>query len=458
MQVPGGSWWLLFLSSGLLCWACQASRTASLSFSEPGETVYSLQSFQWQDTKQMGAPGRSFADAVAQSFFPYRDGPVQVEGIRPGVAVSLENWRVAEHLLPPEILRAVKDGELTILVQEASDLPVSPEYIEATIANAQHVSLDEAGHVTQYRAGLPFPLLDPADPQAGLKAAWDARYADKGKTVQRWESLQLKNSAGEYQFGFSFFYAQAYGMHRADVKQEIPDWVANDVLYKEFMQVFLPVPGSFHPHLGFVHLRYWHDQETHPVGQWYITEGSPPRRNRALLTLAYDPEASAWKFPLLYEDFVGAPIHTYHWRLLASTVALVPGFVQGDQPLFGSRRIGYPLDPWELRTVYVVEATPRFERHPYSRKVFFFDQQTFAPCYMLMYDREGKHWRTAFFSYANPQFYPGAHEVRVPILIGRSWIDFALQRATLAVVEEAKYNDPLSPDFFSLANMMRKGK
>jgi len=106
----------------------------------------------------------------------------------------------------------------------------------------------------------------------------------------------------------------------------------------------------------------------------------------------------------------------------------------------------------------VVEATPRFDRHPYGRKVFFFDQQTFAPCYMLMYDRAGTHWRTAFFSYAHPQFYPGAQEVRVPILIGRSWIDFALQRTTLAVVEEAKYNAPLPADFFSLANMMRKSK
>jgi hypothetical protein len=48
--------------------------------------------------------------------------------------------------------------------------------------------------------------------------------------------------------------------------------------------------------------------------------------------------------------------------------------------------------------------------------------------------------------------------VRVPILIGRAWIDYAADRATLALVEQAIYNKPLPPDFFTLANMMRKSK
>jgi hypothetical protein len=161
---------------------------------------------------------------------------------------------------------------------------------------------------------------------------------------------------------------------------------------------------------------------------------------------------------MLYEDFVGSYIHTHHWRLLESKVAIVPGFVQGTDPLFGGQRAGYPLDPWELRTVYVVEAVPRRVGHPYGRKVFFFDQQTFAPCYVLIYDREGKHWRTVFFVYAHPTHYPGARDMRVPILIGRSWIDLTIDRAALALVKEAVYNQPFSPEFFTRANMIRKGK
>lgn len=399
----------------------------------------------------------SFAEQVLKEFFPYRQGPPRLSGLTPGVAIAAGNWQNAQAVLPPEILGAVRDGELTIVLQETTDLPVTPEYITATIEHAQAVSLDSSGNLMHYRAGLPFPLLDEADPLAGLKAAWNARYADSGDVVQRWESLNVRNRAGEYQYGFSFFYARTYGMHRAKSERNITAWEDQGILYKEFMQVFYPAPASFHPQLGLVHLRYWRDQDTRPVRQWYITEPLA-QRSRLLLTLAYNPASSAWKFPLLYEDFVGSYIHTYQWRLLETKVALVPGFVQGSEAVFGGQRAGYPLDPWELRTVHVVEAVPRRAEHPYGRKVFFFDQQTFAPFYVLIYNREGQHWRTGFFSYAHPAFYPGSRDVRVPILIGRAWIDYAADRATLALVEQAIYNKPLPPDFFTLANMMRKSK
>lgn len=443
-------WWVSCLGGAVFCWSCGVGRTTllpSLARSAVSQPAVST------PPAEKEAP---FAEQVLRGFFPYREGPPRLTGIVPGAALARGNWEIAQEVLPPELLGAVRDGEFTVLIQNTSDLPVSPEYMTATIESAQRVALDEAGNLTQYRAGLPFPLIEHTDPQAGLKTAWNARYADSGDAVQRWESLQVRNVAGEYQYGFSFFYARAYGMHRARPERDIPAWEAEDVLYKEFMQVLHPAPAiTIHPQLGLVHLRYWYDHDTHPVGQWYITGFLSIHR---LLTLAYNPESSAWRFPILYEDLVGTYIYAYQWRLVGAQLALVPGFVRGAEPLFGGQRAGYPLDPWELRTVYVVEAVPRRAEHPYGRKVFFFDQQTFAPLYVLIYDREGKHWRTGFFSYAHPAFYPGGQDVRVPILIGRSWIDFTGDRATIALVREAVYNNPLPPEFFSRANMIRKGK
>ena len=138
-------------------------------------------------------------------------------------------------------------------------------------------------------------------------------------------------------------------------------------------------------------------------------------------------------------------------------IALVPGFVKGTEPLFGGVRGGYPLDPWELRTVYVVEAIPRHTTHPYGRKVFCFDQQTFAPFYTFAYDQQGKLWRTEFLRYANPDFYPGGKDVRVPILIGRSWLDYISNRVILNTVTGAVYNQPLPAEFFTKSNMIQKG-
>jgi len=398
----------------------------------------------------------SFSERVLRGFFPYREGPPRVLGIVPGVAISQSNWQVASEALSQQLLTTVQNGELTILVQETSDLPVTPEYMTATIERAQGVTLDESGNLVHYYAGLPFPLLDPADPQAGLKAAWNARHADSGDIVQRLESLEVRDITGEYQYGFSFAYSRAYGMHRTKPERNVPAWEDEDILYKEFIQVLHPAPAiTIHPLLGLVHLFYWHDHDTRPVNQWYVTGFLSINRLR---TLVYDPGASAWRFPLLYEDLFGSYLHAYQWRLLSTRVALVPGFVHGTAPLFGGQRAGYPLDPWELRTVYIVEAVPRNPEHPYGRKVFYFDQQTFAPLYVLIFDHQGKQWRTGFFLYAHPTAYPGAKDLRVPILIGRSWIDFTADRATLALVTDATYNQPLSPDFFTPANMIRKGK
>ena len=442
-------WWFSCLSGILLCGACGGGGVALLPTS-----------MQAAATSPAARPAEGqegpFAERALRSFFPYQQGPPHITGIIAGTALAPGNWQLAQDVLPPEILDAVRNGSLTILVQDTSDLPVSPEYITATIEHAGDVSLDETGNLRQYRAGLPFPQLDPADPQAGLKAAWNARYADSGDAVQRWESLQLRSDMGEYEYGFSFFYARAYGMHRAKPERDITEWTKEGVWYKEFMQVLHPAPSiTFHPQLGLVHLRYWHDEDTRPVSQWYITGFLTINKN---VTLVYNPESSAWRFPVLYEDLVGGYLHSYQWRLLSTQVALVPGFVQGTTPLFGGQYSGYPLDPWELRTVYVVEAIPRRAEHPYGRKVFFFDQQTFAPLYVLIYDRQGKHWRTNFFSYAHPNAYPGGAEVRVPILIGRSWIDFTINRATVDLVSEAVYNKPLPPEFFTRANMLPKGK
>ncbi len=445
-------WWTIFLIWALLCCACGGSQTAQISPSQRSpETLYAGAA-----VNQTADAASSFAERVLRGFFPYRQGPPRVAGLAPGTALSSGNWQIAQEVLSPEILRAVRDGEFTILLQETSDVPVSPAYINATLEQAAQVSLQESGNLSEYQAGLPFPLLDEADPEAGLKAAWNARYADRGDAVQWFESLQVRNNDGEYQYGFSFFYARAYGMHRAKPERDIPEWKTEGILYKEFMQVLHPSPAiTIHPQLGLVHLRYWYDHDTRRVGQWYIMGYLTINR---LVTLVYNPEASAWRFPLLYEDLAGTYIHTYRWRLLDTTVALVPGFVQGTEPLFGGQRAGYPLDPWELRTVHIIEAVPRRNEHPYSRKVFFFDQQTFVPLYVLIYDRQGQHWRTGFSSYAQPASYPGAKDSRVPILIGRSWVDMVADRATISLVSDAQYNSTLPPDFFTRANMIRKGK
>src|SRR5581483_836306 len=205
--------WSVVIPPVIFAWACGTANLPARAPVVPGSPERSTTELYAVGNPVTGA--LSLNEQIEQSFFPYRQGPPRVPGIESGTAITQENWQVAQSVLSQQLVEAVHAGELSILVQETTDLPVSQEYQAATRASAQGVMLDADGNVSQYHAGLPFPILDPADTRAGLKAAWNARYAESGDVVQRLETLEVRDYAGAYQHGFSFSYARAYGMHRA---------------------------------------------------------------------------------------------------------------------------------------------------------------------------------------------------------------------------------------------------
>ena len=56
-------------------------------------------------------------ESILSGFHPYRQGPVQVEGITPGLRIDQSNAQVAQPVLPPEILTYLQAGDFTITVQ-----------------------------------------------------------------------------------------------------------------------------------------------------------------------------------------------------------------------------------------------------------------------------------------------------------------------------------------------------
>ena len=405
-----------------------------------------------------------FRELVLTEFYPYGHGtPVQGE-VGPGTQITPGNWPAAQNLLPQEILQRINDGHFVIQVQETTDLPPGDEYVVATMGSGESVRLRADEELEGYIAGRPFPALDSGDAQAGVKAAWNLFYRDAGDRLEQWSDTVVLDQNSSKTYSFSSYDARACGMYRAKQQYNLPEWEQNDIVCKEFSQTFaLPVSG--YPVAGghtdsnnqvgqsLLLLRHHYASDHRPIGQWFIT----PMSGR-MKSLAYDPEKSALGSTAIDEDVVNGQIVTHDWRLIAATVALVPGFVQHSQALFGGIGGGYPLDPWELRYVYVLEKIPRSPHHPYSRQRLYVDQQTFVPFYVITFDEKGRHWRTAFFSYGNPEFHPENREAGVPILLGQSWIDHHTHYATVTLVNKALYNQSLSLDLFTLSSLMQRGK
>lgn len=340
----------------------------------------------WNFSPRLAAAGENDSQVMLDAFHPYRRGTPHVEGITAGMHIGKANWQVAEQVLPPELLALIQGGDFEVTVQETTDLPVSGPYIAATLNRTGPVQIGADGHPTNYEAGLPFPLLDPRDPQAGLKAAWNNRFRDGGDTRLIWAAITLRDSSGRDVRSLKVYYAQLYGMHRVKAELNNPTWEKERVLYKEYMESLAPADIA-----GGQRLTKRYCQDIVADEDWAYNP-----RTRRVHKLVSNLQEAAMGLNFLREDAsgFGGHLHSYSWRYLGEKIALVPGIVKGCKAELGGRGQWYPTQPWELRRTVVVEATPQTSHHPYGRRVIYFDKQTYTVLLSLIYDRGGRHLRT----------------------------------------------------------------
>lgn len=392
------------------------------------------------------------ADAVVQrTFYPYANGKPTVEGLAPGTRIAQDSWEPAKDYLPPEILERIKAGEFSFTVQETTDLPVSEAYIDATKQYAEQVTIGGDGELAGYVAGLPFPVLDTAEAQAGLKAAWNVRHRDFGDVLQIWNTFHLVSESGDVEREIENYYVVAYGMHRPQRDGVNPNvWEDEGVLYKEFFHILAPFDLKNSMSLK---LRYMKDKANDD--NWLY---SPAGRKIRKIILKQD-EAS-YDSGFLNEDFFGywGYVRSCQWQLLGSRRLLAPIGAKAASSSFGGRGGWYPVDPWELRDMTVLQCIPTASGHLYSKRVLYIDTQTFVPVYVLFYDEGGQHQKTLFELYGDPRYNPGNEQVRSPLWIGESMIDYEERLGSMTIIDKALYNHPLPEDFFNLDRIMARGQ
>ncbi len=137
---------------------------------------------------------------------------------------------------------------------------------------------------------------------------------------------------------------------------------------------------------------------------------------------------------------------------------LAPGFLKTTELHYGGKNDWYPHVPWELRQVFVLECTPR-QSHPFGKRVFFLDQQTYTPLLILTYNPAGVFVRLTINAHATPSAYPGNNGVSLPMLVGGTWINYTKDRATLFTTGDSMiYDPPLAAQRFELMEILRRGK
>jgi hypothetical protein len=392
-------------------------------------------------------------DAVQGTFHPYQAGSPSSEGITPGLTIDQHNWQLAEGRLPVEVLRLVQAGDLSLTIQETTDIPPRATYIAATIEQFTGISLNGGYKIEQYRGGRPFPFIDSTDPRAGEKAAWNLRYRDIPDTMEMRGVMDGVTNTGVVDRSSTGRMRVRYGMDRLGEEENDPQWAAQGIRIKASFEALAPSDIE-----GNMRITTYFDDENHPaIDLAYSPQNRRTRKGYVNMTM----RMGGGRYDILQEEqppfFFTGYIHEYNWAYKGEQVLLAPGLLRESLLSFGGKNNWYPKAPWELRKVVVLEVTPK-GAHPYSKRVFYLDAQTYIPLYVLSYDPQGGFTRLSLIVHGHPDFVPGANGIRLPVPMGAAWVSFAQDHAYRMTAHEPSFNQDFSPRRFELMELLRKGK
>lgn len=349
--------------------------------------------------------------------------------LREGTAIGMGDLLLIRELLPPEIWK-YRD----VFFYEGMRLEVGPcfrrypagaWYEEATLRYAGKARIDDKGNLRDHVAGMPFPpaTIDPGDPQAGAKWAWnlELRYRGAGP-VGSFRILDLPDRIGSPETYTGTFFVAATG-NRADLPESgyrMPEakgklWVAGGRFSEPFNARHLawrqlrPLAtlGSFgKPDDTFVYVPTmrkarraatpWVDGLYTPR---YLASGDSGGGPVPFGSNQYGPAGSIQPTAglsiaateNLRRGFVGLALrpNAYEWRLLEERPVLAPlnakeiGYPEVPERNYGPAGLSVATDTWDVRQAVVIEGRARKVVEDLGYLRVWIDAQTGQPLYFI---------------------------------------------------------------------------
>ncbi len=297
----------------------------------------------------------------------------------------------------------------------------SDRIYEAIKLNAQNARLAAGGNgVVDAMGASPFPVIDPADPDAGIKVIWNHILRYRGERVLRESNTLVVDSNGTsnpvYQREYVYFYYSLPGMTVEKL---------DNVVFKYIRKI--QSPARLAGTRVLVHETL--DQVREARKAWLYDDGR--KRVTRAPDVAYDTLESGLGGQRTVDNvdmYNGAP-DRYNWKLIGKKEMYIPANTYGlhkQMPLSDVAKPGH-LNPelmrYELRRVWVVEAKLKSgQRNVYDRRVFFVDEDAWQIVEYDQYDGKGQLWKVgeAFsLQYYNVPTYWTTVETQYDLLDGK---------------------------------------
>ncbi len=315
--------------------------------------------------------------------------------VKPGDVITKANAADAKELLPPSVDLMLGYGmKISVVPYEACPLPKA--YNEATEKYASQVRLTDGGRqIDNYVAGMPFPTVDPKDPQAAWKIMWNHEYkpAYSDDVYTSWlVENQDENGVIEKQLSSDVWRRLRWvGRLYRDPKPVIPH--NPEVRYTE---QWGPLDSPFDlKGAGFLLYRYM--EPARADDSWLylptlrrVRRYSTAARSDTLFGSDIDQD-SIWGF--------NSKPEWWDFRLLAEREVLVPmhaGKYASADIWCGSKGPAswVPCVNWEKRKVWLIEGLPtKLAQYAFGKRHLWIDKEVYNVGASEMFDRAGELWK-----------------------------------------------------------------
>lgn len=387
-----------------------------------------------------------------------------------GTVINAENVDNFRDWLAPALADLIAQGRVDISVGEFLQLPMHPNYVEATGGNDTTVELGASnGDIVNYVAGRPFPgEPDSTDPRAGEKAAWNMRYGygpDESETqLMTWRYKNLARGVEERRIEMYGALMRFSHRHTRDPMPELDD---NPGELYSALYLKVDFPYDIRNTQLLTHTK---KDDAEPEQAWIYLN-----TQRRVKRLGTGQKTDAFLgSDIMIEDFLGynGRVRDMNWEYLDTVEVLTPIYafdqLSADRKveLEGYEVIGFtgaaecfPNITWQPRTVHRVKATPVAPEHPIGHRVFYMDAVTYAPLMTQIYDRASKLWKLGIVALSDSSAHgPENVEWQGQITDGVTMIDLQAERCTTLQFKTRIPEDGLRPKLFTTQQMRSAGR
>jgi len=342
--------------------------------------------------------------------------------VKPGNIIGRENASLVTDLVSPGNYVLVRQG-MEMRIVPTKDYEWPPPYKSSTEQYSPQVRLGPNGDLQNYKAGLPFLVIDPNDPKVAQKIMWNFQFGPSLTDDLDSQDDAIASYAPGHLTPWSFYPVGQLAVYRNIGRAEVAPITEDNDWYSGIMQrlalgpIIVPIEPPFWqlPWDYMVRYRYsdpkrgdlvWSGEATwgfwdleHPgLGPTSYLVGTSFFGNLDMDSLfGFSGRFADYDFKYLGEKQMLAVVH-------ATTLPARSCAADGGRTIC-------PED-WEMRHVYVIEADAHREGRfgdvpPIAKRILYIDSQGWFIPASDQFDHAGNLWKTlAIFNTVRDREYP----------------------------------------------------